>query len=334
MAVRAWPAQDQDWVARYRRAVAGRHVPADALEARERELLEAAHEAGVHAAELFGDAVELASEDAAELATVEEAVRTSEGGGLRPALREVGGSLVGVAVIAVLLLAVRGGWRVDVGVGAALVAVSVVVVLVGWRVGRALLSAGRPGSTVGGLVAVGALAVAGVAAAAGIGPDPVALRDVPVPWLGVALLAPGVLALVVADRMPQQVLRDRWDDTEWLRRFRGGLRSRLVPAATARGHVAEVEHALRAGFAPAAVEFGHPVVLARRLAEADRTARTRRWWVSTVTGTVTPLAVAAAIVALDSGGGVLTAVFVVLLLLSAAVTVVVGWGDRPWAGRR
>ncbi len=335
MNLKAWSAGDQDWVTRYRRAVAGRHVPATVLEERERELLDAAHEAGLPAAELFGDADELAAEDAAELATVEEAVRTSEGGGLRPALQEVGGSLVAIALIAVLQMSIRSGWRVDVGVVEALVAVSVVVVFVGWVVGRAFFSAGQPGATVGVLVAVGSVAVAGIAAAAGLGPGLVAARDVPVPLLGLGLLTPGVLALVVAGRMPQQTLRESWDDAEWLRRFRGGLRTRLVPAATARGHVAEVEQALGTGVGSAVVEFGHPLVLARQVAAADRTARARRWWASTIVGTGTPLAVIALVLALDSrGGSVLTIVFLVSLLLSAVLTLVAGWGDRPWAEKR
>lgn len=334
MNLKTWPAGDQDWVARYRRAVAGKHIPATVLEERERELLEAAHEAGLPAAELFGDPGELAAEDAAELATVEEAVRTSVGSGPRPALQEMGSVLVAIALIAVLQMSVRSGWRVDVSVAFVLVAASVLVVFMGWMVGRAFFSAGRPGVTVGVLVAVGSVAVAGLAAAASIGPDPVTARDVPVPLLGLGLLAPGVLALVVAARMPQQTLRESWDDAEWLRRFRGGLRTRLVPAATARGHVVEVEQALRTGAGPAVAEFGHPLVLARQLAQADRTARTRRWWASTIAGTGTPLAVAALVLANESAGSVLTVVCLATLLPAAVFTLVAGWGERPWAEKR
>lgn len=93
--VTAWPGADRAWVARHRMSMTSRHVPALVLEERERALLNVVLEVEVAAAEIFGDADELAVEDAAVLATSDEAVRTSLGGGLRPALREVGGTLVG-----------------------------------------------------------------------------------------------------------------------------------------------------------------------------------------------------------------------------------------------
>lgn len=313
-------------------SMAGKNVPADALAERERELLDAVRAAGLRAVELFGDAGKLAAEDVAEMATVDEAVRTSEGGGLRPALREVGGSLVGIPVVAVVMMSVRSGWRVDVKTGAALIAASVAVVFVGWVVGRASFSAGRPAVTVG-MLGAGAVALAGIATAVSLGPDPVAARDVPVPLLGLGLLAPGVLALVVGSRMPQQTLRETWDDADWLRRFRGGLRTRLVPAATARGHLVEIEQAMASGTASAFTEFGHPLVLAREIADADRTARSRRWWLSTVARTSTLLVIAALVLANDSWGAI-TIPLGVVLLLSATVSLVIGWSNRPWAHRR
>lgn len=281
METRDWPVGDRPWAVRYQLSMAGKHVPAVALEERERELLDAVRAAGLPAAEVFGDADVLAAEDVAELATADEAVRVSAGGGVRPALQDVGGTLVAVGV----------------------------------------------------LVAAGAAAVAGIASAASLGPGRLAASDVPVAALGVGLLAPGVVTLVVASRMPQPDLRRRWDDAEWLRRFRGGLRARLVPASTARGHVVEIEQALGSGTASAAAEFGHPLVLARELAEVDRTARTRRWWLSTVAGTGTPLVIAALVVANDSWGA-LTIPVVVVLLLGALMTAVVRWGDRPWGPGR
>ncbi|WP_182112382.1 MULTISPECIES: hypothetical protein [unclassified Actinotalea] len=310
-----------------------RPVPADALGERERQLLAAVHAAGVPAAELFGDARELAAEDAAELGTADEAVRTSQGGGLRPALLEAGATLVAIAVVGAVLTAVRSGWAVDVDLASVLVALSVTVAFLGWVAGRALFSAGRPLPAVGALVAVGALALAGIGAAAGVGPGHVLARDVPVPLWGAAALVPGVLALVAARRTRQPVLRESWDDAEWLRRFHHALRTRLVPSATARGHVTEVEQATRAGSSSAFDEFGHPVVLARQVADADRTARARRWWISTVAGTVMPLAVAGLILAMDSWGS-LTIPAVVVLLLSAVLALAGRRADRPWVGRR
>jgi hypothetical protein len=328
-----WPERDQRWVERYRRSMAGKHVPTATLERRERELLDAVRETGVPAAELLGDADALAADDVSELATVEEAVRTAEGGGLRPALREVGGMLVSISTVGVVLVFIRAGWTTDIEVGGALVAASVAAVFVGWVVARALLAAGRPHSGVGVLVAVGAFAAGGIAWAASLGPGYVAARDVPVALLGVGLIAPGILTLMVAGRMPDTALSESWDDTEWLRRFRYGLRSRFVPSATARDHVAEVEQAIVASAASAFAEYGHPLVLARRLAQVDHTARARRWWVSTVAGAGTPLIMAALILAMDSWRA-FTVPVVVFLVLGALVTLVVGWGDRPWANRR
>lgn len=333
MSLRTWPEQDEKWVAHYRTSIAYKHVPPAALEARERELLDAVRSAGRPAAELFGDAAELAAEDAAELVTVEESVRRSEGGGLRSALRGIGGSLTGIASATVLLMLVRTGWSVDVDADDALAVASIVVATLGWAAGRAFFSAGRLVAMIGVLVAAGAVAVTGIAWAVSLPSDTLAVNDVPVLLLGLGLLAPGVVALMVACRMPPQALREDWDDAEWLRRFRGGLRTRLVPAATARAHVLEVEQTLSAGTASASEEFGHPLVLARELASADRTARSRCWWVSTVVGAGSTLAIAVAILFLGSWGA-WTIPLGVALILSATITLVIGWRSRPRAQQR
>jgi len=327
---RTWPEQDQKWVARYRTAIAGKHVPAAVLERREAELLDAVRAAGLPAAEVFGSAADLAEEDATELATTEEAVRASEGGGLRAALLEVGGTLTGLAAVAVVSMTFRHGWSVDVEVAAALVAGSVAAVFVGWVVGRSLFSAGRPAWMAGVLLGVSAVAAAGIAAAASTGPDRVVASDVPVLALGAGLLAPGVVVLVVAGRLPQQTLRQDWGDDEWLRRFRGGLASRLVPRATARAHVAEVQQQVASSGVPAHVEFGHPLVLARDVAGADRTARARRWWTATVAGTGAPLVIGV-LVLVNDGWGALTVPLGAVLLVVGLSRPVVAWGRRPWA---
>ena len=98
MKVTMWPQQDQGWVSRYRTSMTGRHVPA------------------------------------VELATPDEAVRMSLGGGLRPALREVGGTLLGLAAVSLLSILFRGGWSVDVPITSALIAVSLTVGYAGWVV--------------------------------------------------------------------------------------------------------------------------------------------------------------------------------------------------------
>ena len=329
----AWPVGDREWVARCRMSMIGKHVPALALQERERELLNTVSEMELSAAALFGGAEELASEDAAELATVDEAVRTSLGGGLQPALREAGGMLVGIGAVTSLILIIRSGWFVDIDSALTMLAASVLVVFVGWVIGRGLFTSGRSARAVG--VGAGAvtIAVAGVAYAADLGSGNIAASDVPVPFLALGMLVPGIAALVVASRMPRQELGENWDDAEWLRRFRGGLRARLMPAATARGHVAEIEQTLAGGGMSAYPEFGHPLVLAHEVAAADKTARLRLWAVSTIAAAGAPLCIATLVV-VNQSWGKLTIPVAVALVLVAIGAFVVGWDRRPWRKER
>lgn len=329
----AWPVGDREWVSKYRTSMIGKRVPALALQERERELLNTVTEMQMSAAELFGGAAELASEDAAELATVDEAVRTSLGGGLQPALREAAGLLVGIGGVASLILIIRNGWSVDIDSALTVLAASVSVVFVGWVIGRALFTSGRSASAVG--VGIGAviLAVAGVVYAVNLGADNIAAHDVPVPFLALAMLIPGIATFVVASRIPQQELSDNWDDAQWLRRFRGGLRARLVPAATARGHVAEIEQTLAGEGISAYLEFGHPLVLAHEVAAADKTARMRLWAVSTIAAAGTPLCIATLVV-VNQSWGKLTIPVAVALVLVAVGALAVGWDRRPWKNAR
>ena len=328
-----WPETDLAWVTRYRASMAGKHVPTIVLEERERELLNAVREADLPAADLFGDAPTLAADDVLELATTAEAVRTSEGGGPRHAVKDVGGTLLGIGVVSGLLLALRSGWSADINIVHIVVAVSVAVPFMGWIAARALFSAGRSVAMTGVLVTAGAIALAGIASAAALSNDHIAARAVPVPLLGLALITPGVFTLVWASRMQQQVLRTRWDDPDWLRRLRGGLRARLVPAAIARGHVAEIQQALVIGDTSAYEEYGHPLVLAREIADADRTSRLRLWWLWIFAGAGSPLVGAALVVTAQSWGN-LTVPIAVVLLLGSVVTPIVGWSRRPWVQQR
>lgn len=326
-----WPVGDREWVARYRTSMAGRSVPALVLEERERQLAGTVRETKVSAAELFGDAEELASEDAAELATVEEEVRTSLGGGLQPALKEVGGMLVGVGAVTSLIAVIRSGWSVDIDTALVLVGASVLVAFLGWVIARSLFASGRSAAAVA--AGAGAVAVAGIACAAKLGAGHVAASDVPLPLLVVGLLVPGISTLVIADRMPRQELRENWDDSQWLRRFRGGLRARLVPTVTARGHVAEIEQTLAAGGMSAYSEFGHPLTLAHEVARADRTARRRFWAMSTIAAVGTPLCLAVLVMANQSWGMVTIPVAVAFFLMAGGA-LVAGWGRRPWTTQR
>lgn len=328
MDIKEWPASDQGWVVRYRLAMTNKHVPASSLVEREQELLGAIREAGVPAAELFGDAKTLATEDAAGLATTDEMVRTSLGGGLKPALREIAGTWVGIGAVAVLILFLRHGWSVDLEVSYVLVAASVAAAFLGWEVGRALFTAGRSGSAIGALIAVGTVVVAGIASATNLGPGHIAASDVPVLLLAPVILGPGIVVLLVLSRMPQHDLRSTWDDGAWLRRFRGGLRSRLMPSDTARDHVAEVEQALEWAGTTAYTEFGHPLSFARELAAADRATRARQWWAVTTVSTGAPLLMAALILT-NQSWGILTVPIAVGFALSAVVAFSVGRSDRP-----
>jgi hypothetical protein len=333
MGVDQWSAQDQGWATRYRTVMTAKHVPASSLQQREHELLDAVRATRTPAAELFGDATALATEDAAELATAEEEVRTSLGAGLRPVLQEIGGRLTGIGVVAVLLMVLRSGWSIDVDIAHALLAASVLLAFIGWVVLRALFVAGRPGSTISASVLLGAVVVAGIAFAANLGSGHYAARDVPVPLAAAVLLTPGVVLLVVSQAMPQQVLRQQWSDEQWMRRFTGALRTRLMPSRTTRDHVTEIEHALELAGTTASTEFGHPLVLARELAAANRIARTRRWWLLTLTGTLTPVVIAA-LIATNHSWGALTIPIALAFALSAAVVLSTAWPHRPWTARR
>ncbi|TFD12946.1 hypothetical protein E3T35_06610 [Cryobacterium sp. TMT1-2-2] len=328
-----WPETDQAWVTRYRASMAGKHVPAIALDERERELLNAVREADLPAAHLFGDAPTLAAEDVLELATTAEAVRTSEGGGPHHAVRDAGGTLLGMGVVSVLLLALRSGWSADLNIAHLLVAVSVAVPFMGWIAARAFFSAGRSVAMTGVLVTAGVIALAGIASAVALGNDHIVARAVPVPILGLALIAPGIVILVRASRMQRQVLRTSWDDSDWLRRLRGGLRARFVPADIARGHVSEIQQSLAVSDKLAYEEYGHPLVLARDIADADRTSRLRLWWLWILAGTGSPLVGTALVVTAQSWGN-LTIPIASLLLLSSIVTPLVGWSRRPWVQQR
>lgn len=333
MQTHEWPAGDQKWVAQYRMALARESVPAEVREARERELLEAVRESGQPASEAFGEADAVAADDAAELSTPGEAVRVSVGGGLRPALREVGGTLLGIGVVAVVLLALRSGWTVDLEAAELVVAGSLVVAYLGWVVGRALFAGGRAAATVATVVGAGAIAVLGIIAAVQIGPDVVVAAGVSVPLIAVLIVVSGVAILVATRWMPEHTLRDSWDNDEWLRRFSGGLRARLMTGDAVRSHVAEVTQAISAGGGDAFEEFGHPVALARAVAESDRVARRRRWWVAMVVGAVFPLVIAAMIVVNDSWGA-LTIPAAVFLGLGALATLGTRWATRPGTAGR
>ncbi len=330
MESKTWPTGDREWVARYRFGMTGSDVPAPALEERESELLDSVRATGLSAAELLGDAEELAAEDAADLATVQEAVRTCEGGGLRPVMWEVGALLTSIGSVSAASIFIRNGWFVDVNLALGAVAIDVLVGAIGGVVARTLFSAGRSHVAAVAVVVTGAVVCGGAATAVRIGPGRIAATDFSVPLLTLGMLAPGAIVLLVTRLMPQQQLRENWGDAEWLRVFRGGLRARLVPGAAARGHVAEIQQAITTGSASAVAEFGHPLVLARELAQVDHTVRARRWWVSTVASAGVP-ALIAALVLTSNSWGAFSVPAAMVLLVGSVFTLVSNWRRRPWS---
>jgi hypothetical protein len=225
-------------------------------------------------------------------------------------------------------MVIREGWFVDLDVAHVLLAVSVAAAFLGWRVVHALFAAGRAGSAAGALIAVGLVIGAGIASAVNLGPGHIAASEVPVLLLALVILGPGVIVLVVLSRMSQQELRETWDDSDWFRRFRGGLRARLMPSATARDHVAEVEQALGWSGTTAYTEFGHPLSFARELAAADRVAVARQWWAVTMATTGGPLLIAVLIL-INQSWGMLTVPIAIGFVLSAVVALSAGWNGRP-----
>ncbi len=260
-------------------------------------------------------------------------MRQQEPVGSRATIRDAGGTLVAMGLATTLLTIMRTGWYADIEAAHCVFAVGVLVAFLGWTVMRASLAAGRTAPAITALVTVSALGLAGISGAAGLGAAQTVARNVPAALLGVGLLLPGILVLVISSRMATVEVRESWTKEEWLRRFRGGLRARLVPSATVRAHCAEIEQALscsagRAEGAPYAL-LGHPAVAARDLAATDKTSTARRWWLWSVSGAVLPL-VTVGLILTTGSWGVLTFPLAGLLLLAAPMRWMSTWGDRPW----
>lgn len=326
-----WPTADRAWLDRYRGALSVHAVPDAAREERERELLEAVVASGEPADRVLGEPRSVAAEVAAELATRDEEVVRSEAS-LRPAVLQLGGTLLALALVAAATLAARAGWSFGLGLAELLVATGVAAFLVIWTVGRSLLAGGRPGATTAAILAGVAIAVGCVALAARVGPGRVLLEDVPTPLAALVMLLPGAALLVLASRMPATRLREEWSDDAWLRRFRGGLRSRLVPASRIEAHVAEAASVIaQAGERSAYREFGHPLAYARELADVDAQSCARRWRLAAAAGVGAPLAIAALIL-LTPGTDAVEAFELLVLAVLALVGAASAWRSRPGAG--
>ena len=333
MARKEWPTRDREWATQYRASMGDERIPAAALHEREEQLLSSVRVVNLPAAELFGEASVLAKKDSAELATVDGAVRVSAAGGLRPALLELGRLGAALGAVGALFTLGRSGWFVNIDVAIVLIGVSIALSLVGWVAIRALFAAGRLVVMTGATIIIGALILVSIALAASVGPGVIAATDVPVPLFTLALIAPGGIIFLLANRMAQKASHEVWDDAEWLRRFRSGLRSRLMPAVVARTYVAKFEQVIATANSSAGARFGHPLTLARKVADADESTRARRWWMSTVVGMGLPIIVAISIL-LSNSWGKLTVPTVTMLFLIAVLTPTFGWADRPWAQKK
>lgn len=324
-----WPERDDAWLGRYRRSLAGQPVPRDVAEERERELLAAVIEADAPAEAILGDPAELAAMDAAELADGAKEMIRAEGGTPRSTVINVGGTGLAIGLLASITVLVERGWSLEVNLATSLVGAGVAAAFIAWAVASGCYWGGQLGGVLASIALGVAALTAGIVMAVLVGNDHVLASDVPTLLVGAALLLPGIALLIIGGTMREH-LRTDWNDDEWLQRFRNGLRTRLLPAEAARGHIAEaVQTIAHEGEGSAYREFGHPLVYARALAQADRSSRGRRWWLSAVGTIGGPLALLALMPFTDTGS-VLRIPFAVLLGIRALLGTTNLWPTRPW----
>lgn len=329
MTTKVWPQRDARWLGLYRGSIAGKPVPRDVAEARERELLVAVLEAEAPADEVLGDPAELAALDATELAGGEEELIREDGGTPRTTVINVGGTGLAIGLVVSISMLVRSGWSLDVNLAVILVGGGTAVAFIAWAVASGCYGGGRLGGVFAAIVLGVVAGSGGIVMAVLVGNDHVLVRDVPTLLVGAALLMPGVALLIIGGNLRERLQED-WSDGEWLQRFRNGLRTRLLPAEAARGHIAEVVQTIaRGGDGSANREFGHPLVYARALAQANRHSRGRRWWVSAVGTIGWPLAFLALMLLIDTGSA-LRIPFAVLFGLGAVAGTAALWPTRPW----
>ncbi|NMD56776.1 MULTISPECIES: hypothetical protein [Tsukamurella] len=276
MAVDDWPEGDRQWAGEYILGLFRAGVPAGATVTRQTELIAAAEAAGAPAVELFGDPGEAARADAPDLMDADAVAADADEIGLRKTLVYGGVALMFMGVIAAIMVVIDGAGAVDVTVGMTVVMVAIVAALLLGIAATNHFRAGRLTSAkVLAVLAVTAVVVGG-SQVAWPGRDVILMDGLPRWAAALALLGPGVLAIIVGRMIPERVPQDSWTDEEWFDRFRGVLVSKQVSPAAAREH----ERSLRDGLAvPAFEEYGRPDVLALRLASEDPAAPSRRqWW--------------------------------------------------------
>ncbi|PYI37545.1 hypothetical protein CVS30_14825 [Arthrobacter psychrolactophilus] len=328
-----WPERDRPWATRYMVAVSQPEVSSAAIDARTRELISALREADTPADALFGDPGEIAEEDVRVLGTNEEAVSASEGGGARQGLNFIGTALTFLGVSSALVMLTRGVWRMDVELGPLCIVFGILGAAIAANLAWTLFVAGRTGWTL--VVGAGGLAfMAGcIWFAATVGPGHLLIAGVPFWVLMIGMTLPGVLVLLVARLVPRRPLRAAWADDQWLRRFRGAMRSQGLSGELAREHERSVRAGIDEGEGGYYAEFGHPVVLARSLAMDDNPAAIRRWRWSSSFQVAVPLLMCV-LVSFSESFGAWRSPAMIFLFVSGMVTAYTSWRHRPEVRQR
>lgn len=327
-----WPERDDAWLFAYLWHVSQPAVPEEAIRARVEELRVAVLEAGEPAYVVFGEPWVVAASDVEDLSTVDEELRAAGAAGWRGMLTGLASSLILVALLPPISLLIDEGWRADLRPGLVAMAIGFLTFATGVTFTRLFYEAARPlAMLVSLLLGLACFVSAVVIVATHSGAEPL-VRDVPVLLFAAAMLLPGIVALLVARRIPESPPQTQWDDAVWLRRFRGALVLKGVSRSRIREQELEVRQMMsEAGATSLYDECGHPIGFARQLATHDRSAKGRRWGWGSVAQVIMPMLIA--IAALPDDGQIWTwwriVIFGSAVLLFAA-TVISQWRSRPW----
>lgn len=330
MTERIWPERDLSWQAAYLWAVTRPEVSSEAIAARLDELRDAVLEAGVPAEELFGDPAALAADDAAELGSEEEAVRSSFGSGAKHTLLLIGVILLMPVIPLLIVLLISTGWEIDLTARALAFSGCLALLLASCAVIRALHDAGRPKGVVAMIAVAALLLVAAVAVAMTTDSLPLLAHDVPTLLVGLGAAVPGAALLLISSLLPDAPLREEWSDEQWTRRFRAALLSRGLSRHQAAERVRELQTDRGATAGSAFEEYGHPVAFARRLTEHAPDAKKRRW----MAGGAAELLVPALMLVIGATSTDFWWWVRVLMVGIGAAWLVLNarsvWGSRPW----
>lgn len=337
----AWPEADRQWISDYVNESWRQEVPPDLVIKREDELLRALREDGRPARDLFGPPGELARADAEDLDLSEGRGRDTDD---NP--REARGWVSGIGFGLTALGIVAGGYAifggrgpVDLTRGNVVIGLTILVFTSVGFVLYGLWDAGRFRAAVVAL-AVGVLAVlGGVALGFAKGSDTIVVSGLPRWALAAAMVAPGVLLLLLARLLPQSALRRSAADAEdpaerrraWMRHFDGTLKTRLVPPS-ARAHAMRDMRGEMDSLEPTADpyrELGDPRALARRVSRGDDTSTLLRFFGGLALGLLIPVGYLLRF-PLRTPVDWWSIVLLVLALLVTFWVLRTAWRERPW----